>query len=308
MLIKNRALMLSNILPVLAMSCFAPRQSRNNNPSDPPPELPALDPSSLSEVVMTVRLPSVRLLLDAIPPPLPVLNPLLRVNDQRLTDRDVNGFGPARVNAEKKALGIKCMDQPICTDASHETKRCRKNKYRSKIMCRWCVKEVVESIPPTATRWQTTRYLTALFRNYFCPFCMLQCDSNDKLHLKQIRTKSHCRDHSAANSQTKCPAHEKEWKNCTECKDDPRSATLSCACGGKLGWGCACPNKGISYGIRLHTNPFIAPTAEVKAQEDIWAVDCIARATVMQASNVCLPPKKRGPGAGKTLGVFIHPV
>jgi hypothetical protein len=304
--------MLSIILPVLTLTSVAPRQN-TRNPGDPQPELPPLEPSLLGQTFTDVRLPTFNLLFAAPPPPVApppvlVLNPRLHINDQRPTDRDVDGFGPVRLNVEKKALGIRCLEHPICTNASHETNNCRKNKYRTKIMCRGCVKEAVASIPPTATQWQTTRFLTGLFRNYFCPFCMLECDSRDKLHLKIIRKKGTCKKHSVINSLTKCPAHGKKWQYCVDCKDDPRSATRTCLCGMLVGKKCACPNKGLSYGIRLHTNPFIVPTAEVKAQEEQWAADCIARAAAIQHSGVALPPKKRGHSAGKSRGDLVPPV
>ena len=203
----------------------------------------------------------------------------------------VRGFGPAVRNEEKFAKGIRCNDQPKCTDPSHSNKE---GFFRQKSSCRPCLKEAVEGIPPSATRWQTARYLNALFRCYFCPFCFLELE-RDELHNAPV--KSRCTKHVNLNRTTKCQ-HDHPWKNCKECLHDPRSGTDFCPCGARMYQvvaSCKCPAglKELSYGLRFGTNPYTVPTEAVRAREELMASESLARAALMQLSGEEVPRAKK---------------
>ena len=263
--------MLPNLVSVITMSLFSSERVD--------PRLPPLDPVAPSDV--TVR--------DPPPAQLPVGQP------KPPGPKRINGFGPAVRNEEKFAQGIRTHDQPKCTDPSHSDKD---GWFRTKSQCRMCLKEAVETIPLTTTRWQTTRYLTALFRSYFCPFCFLEAERSE---MHTVTTKSQCKKHRNLNRTYKCQ-HNTEWQYCKECVHDPRSATEYCLCGAKTSgiqsWaGCQCPDgvKGLSYGLRFGTNPFVVPTDATRAQEDLWASERLALAALMEVSGEVLERKKKKP-------------
>ena len=236
--------------------------------------LPAVAPSDVA-----VLLPPMQLPVGQKPKP------------QQKPRKLVGGFGPAVLNEEKAAMGIRCNDQPKCTDPSHSDKE---GWFRQKSSCRPCLKEAVEGIPPSATRWQAARYLNALFRCYFCPFCFLELE-RDELHNAPV--KSRCTKHVNLNRTTKCQ-HDHPWKNCKECLHDPRSATDFCPCGSRnveVNGNCTCPAglKEQSYGLRFGTNPFIVPTDEVRAREELMASESLALAALMQLSGEEVPPAKK---------------
>ena len=276
---------------------------------DPVPPMPDIAPLR-SVVDPDVRLPEMSLPSDvpvahAVPV---VLNPALIFNASRPINRDIGGFGPAQVNTDKKSNGTKCYDLPICTDVSHETFHKRKNAFRVVTECRGCVKKAAEDLPDHATRWQKARFLNATFRSYFCTFCFLECD-DDKMHA--VVAKGNCQKHSVANRLTNCKKHGTRWHCCKECPEDPRSGTFYCACGQTLSGpkkNCRCAAK-VSYGVRLHTDPFVVPTAEVRAIEDKWAADSLARAEHLQANpdEEVPPPKRQRRSAGRTMGPYLKP-
>ena len=82
---------------------------------------------------------------------------------------------------------------------------------------------------------------------------------------------------------------------------DPRASTYFCACGKKLSerlkgrCGCDDATKNLSYGIRLHTNPFTVPDIVTRVREDAWADASLARAVDMQsrAGEIVLPLKRK---------------
>ena len=199
------------------------------------------------------------------------------------------GFGAAVLNKEKLATkGVRCNDQPRCT---HKTD---KDVFRQKAQCRLCLKETVESIPASATRWQSTRFLTALFRNYFCPFCLLQSDPGE-MHL--VSVKRICKNHCNINRRPTCQ-HELKWQSCKVCLHDPRSATGYCLCGkrhSEKGVWCACPSdlKNLSYGVRFGTNPFVVPTDAVRKQENLLASESLTVAALLQISGEEIPRAKK---------------
>lgn len=256
-----------------------------------PPHIAAL--RFLYGVDPVLRLPCISLPLS---PVVPVdLNPTLVMNLG-------HSVGPAKRNAEKMDRGIKCLDIPVCIIDSHETNRKRKNAFRVASECRGCVKNAVGEMPSTATQWQVVRFLTAKFRNYFCPFCLLESDKQT-MHL--VSAKSTCKSHIAMNRKVTCK-HEKPWQYCKECEDDPRSSTFYCACGSSLCCSatCVCPEeKKKHYGIRLHTDPFVVPTDYVRVTEDGWVVRNIAQA--MQGGQP--PQKKQRSSAGVVLGPYVTP-
>ena len=229
------------------------------------------------------------------------LNPALVRNTWRPTDRDdAQGFGPARINVEKKQRGILCMDAPLCTKMEHETYNKRRNLYRLKLGCRGCVKDAVQRLPAHATHWQRTRYVAVLFRHYCCPFCLLEAEEGQE-HL--VTNKNSCKEHEIINSFVKCDDHNRLWRFCKECTFDPRSGTDYCLCGVHIksrSFACICPPevKAMSdYGIRFNTNPFAVQTPEVKKQEEEWVEYSKGRAMVMRnCADVLrdqLPPKRK---------------
>jgi hypothetical protein len=259
-----------------------------------PPIAPLLLPSSSS---------SVEPCAPAVVAPLPrllQLNPALFLNDQRPTFKDDGkGFGPGIINAIKwTGAGIRCFDNPICVNPLHETGFKRINVYRQMSTCRTCVQEAVETIPPHATHMQTVRFVTALFRNYFCPFCLLVENDRSKMHL--VTAKMQCKKHKIINRSVFC-RHEKQlWQNCRLCSFDPRAATAICACGKLLQDKhlCTCdPSlKALSYGIRYGINPFKVPTAAEQEQDAEWVRLCIEEADSMRLRadelEGQLPPKR----------------
>ena len=254
--------MLSNLVPVMIMSLVSP---------DPPPPVQVQPPDSVAPSDVAVRVPSVQ----------------LPASQRSLTE----GFGAAVTNKEKLAKGVRCNDQPLCTNPAHMKKG---GVSRQKAQCRPCLKEMVETIPASATRWQTSRYLTALFRNYFCPFCFLECDRG---LMHKVTVKSKCKNHCNINRMSTCQ-HGKEWHFCTDCPHDPRSATRYCACGNmhtEKGTFCSCSSglKNLSYGVRFGTNPFVVPTDDVRVQEDLWASESLARAALLQLSGEEIPRAKK---------------
>jgi hypothetical protein len=257
-----------------------------------PPHIAAL--RFLYGIDPVLRLPCISLpLWPAVPL---ALNPSLVMNLGQ-------SVGPAKRNAKKMDRGIKCLDAPVCTIDSHETNRKRKNAFRSASECRGCLKNAIGEMPSTATRWQVVRFLTAKFRNYFCPFCLLESDKKT-MHL--VSCKASCKSHSAVNRKVTCK-HDKPWQYCKECEDDPRSSTFYCACGKSLSGStyCVCPeDKRKPYGIRLHTDPFVVPTDCVRAKENGWAVQSIAQAT---HEEIQPSQKKQRKSAGVALGPYITP-
>jgi hypothetical protein len=126
-----------------------------------------------------------------------------------------------------------------------------------------------------------------------------------------VVVKGRCQKHSVANRLTKCKKHNTCWHYCKECPEDPRSGTFYCACGQTLSGpkrNCTCPAK-VSYGVRLHTDPFVVPTAEVRAMEDKWAADSLANAAYLQAhpDSEVPPPKRQRSTFGSTVGPFVKP-
>jgi hypothetical protein len=87
-----------------------------------------------------------------------------------------------------------------------------------------------------------------------------------------------------------------------------------CACGISLSYAassCACPPlfKGVSYGIRLHTNPFVVPTEAEEERDAQWVKYSIERATETQkgaeALRPTLPPKIRRSGPSVRAGPYV---
>ena len=292
-----------NILPFITLSIFPSVQRLDGNA--PLPELPPIRNESIAESYVTVRLPPIELPAAAVVVPPSNANPLLIVNTQRSTHKDIGGFGPMLRNEEKKARGVRYFDMPLCTIEAHETNFKRKNLFRKNSTCRGCVKDAVESIPPHATKWQIARYLNALFRCYFCPFCILE-NPRDGMHL--VSVKAHCAKHHAINQQLKCGEHKKEWAYCKECVHDLRSSNFFCLCGKRkcASVSCVCPPelRSLSYGIRLHTNPFAVPTEEVRAQEEAWTVAILSEANA--PSDVQIPSRSNGPYL-RTFGRYVKP-
>ena len=293
-----------NALSFVAFRLLSPSRQQN---ADPLPPMPVIAPLRHLPVMDAVfRLPAINLsVMPAIVlPQLPrIPNPALIPNIARPTVNDINGLGPAVQVAPRR------FDIPICTDPTHEHVNKRKNQFTVKSSCRGCLKQIVEGIPVHATHWQTVRLLTASSRCYFCPFCMLECDDHSRMH--RVSAKSVCKKHSVINSVAICK-HNKGWKYCKECPEDPRSATFYCACGLRIrgSMDCMCPvGKRVSYGIRMHTDPFVVPTDEIRAQEDAWAADKIAYAARVQAnpSEVEPTPKRRRVNTGKVLGPYVAP-
>ncbi len=215
----------------------------------------------------------------------PSLNPALFLNNTRPTARDdAMGFGPALPNVAKQAVGVRCLDNPVCTKPSHDTGYMRINAFRQANTCRGCVQEAVASIPSHATHMQTVRFVTALFRNYFCPFCLLEENDKGRMHL--VAVKKHCKRHRIINRSIHCKHGDQLWQNCTRCTFDPRAATAVCACGNLLREKkfCTCdPSlKALSYGIRFNVNPFKVPTAAEQAQDAEWVRFNIEEATSMR--------------------------
>jgi hypothetical protein len=274
------------LIPLITLSIFPASLQRHYAPL---PELPPIRNEPLAASDVTIRLPPIRLPGAVVVLP-PNANPSLVVNTQRSTHRDIGGFGPMLRNMEKKARGIRNYDMPVCTNEAHETNRKRKNVFRKNSTCRGCVKDAVESIPPHATKWQIARYVNALFRCYFCPFCILE-SPRDKMH--QVSAKMRCAKHYGINRHVKCSQHNTEWAYCKECVHDLRSANYFCPCGKRkrAEAGCTCPPElsRLSYGVRLHTNPFAVPTEEVRAQEEAWTVAILAEAD--RESGVEIPSK-----------------
>jgi hypothetical protein len=240
------------------------------------------------------------------------LNPALFPNDKRPTGRDdPMGFGPALLNAIKMASGVRCFDNPVCMDPAHETGHKRVNKFRQKAWCRLCLKYLIEQIPSEATHMQAVRFIVAMTRNAYCPFCLLEQGDRSKMHL--VVAKKHCKAHEIINRFTKCEAHGRKWQECKECAFDPRAGTDYCACGVRLHNACACPPsiKGVSHGIRLHTNPFVVPIEAEKERDARWVEDNIERATRMRddadALRPTLPPKVRRSGPSVRAGPYLKP-
>ena len=262
--------MLPHFVSVLTMAFFSPGQRDD-------PVLPPLDPVALSDLAAReMRLDPVALSDVAVREP--------RV--QLPGPRRINGFGPSVRNEEKYAQGIRQTEQLKCTDPSHSD---RVGWFRTKSQCRLCLKEEVERIPLTATRWQVARYLSVLFRSYFCPFCFLQLE---RAELHTTFTKKQCLNHRNLNRTYKCK-HEKMWQYCTQCMHDPRSGSDYCLCGAKTSgcnnWAaCKCSEdvKGLSYGLRFGTNPFVVPTDAGRQQEDLWAAESLALASLLELSGV----------------------
>ena len=236
----------------------------------------------------------------------PALNPSLYLNNDRPTLDDIDGFGPSKRNIHKSSKGIRCFDSVVCDNDEHETFKKRKNAHRMKSTCRMCVKDTVKTVPVHATHWQTSRYITALFRNYFCPFCLLE---SPRSKMYNVNCKLQCKKHAVANRLVKC-AHGKEWRYCKECVFDVRSSTFYCACCQSLSArvNCMCTDeiKTLSYGIRLHTNPFTVPTAEVIIQEDLWAASSIECASAAKKSAGGSQKRARK-NAGVKVGPFLEP-
>ena len=292
-------------LPTTMLSSVA----SGDMPALPPiPAISRLQSISISSLVHDFN-PRLQLLLPpiALPSssgapvvvPLPRLNPALFLNDQRPTFKDDDkGFGPGIINTIKWTAGIRCFDNPICVNPLHETGFKRINVFRQMSSCRTCVQEAVETIPPHATHMQTVRFVTALFRNYFCPFCLLVENDRSKMHL--VTAKMQCKKHKIINRSVFC-RHEKQlWQNCRLCSFDPRAATAICACGKLLRDKhlCTCdPSlKALSYGIRYGINPFKVPTAAEQEQDAEWVRLCIEEADSMRLRagelEGQLPPKR----------------
>ncbi len=242
----------------------------------------------------------------------PVLNPALFLNDQRPTDRDdPMGFGPALLNAIKMARGVRCFDNPVCKNKAHETNNSRVNAFRQMAWCRGCLKDLILKIPSEATLMQVVRFIMALTRSAYCPFCLLE--EGDRGNMHRVVAKKHCKRHEIINLSTKCEAHGRKWQECKECAFDPRAGTDYCACGVRLRNACVCPPpfKGVSHGIRLHTNPFVVPTEAEKERDARWVEYNIERATRMQdradALRPTLPPKARRSGPSVRAGPYLKP-
>jgi hypothetical protein len=313
--------MLPNILHVVTLSMFTSQDEADQR------VLPPLVINQPAVVHMVPLLPPLLSIPDMQVAPLPpihvpgvplhpiqmpgapaALNPKLVLNNERPTAGDVNGFGPSIRNERKlRESGVRCNDSPVCRDPAHETGNARKNMYRIKSECRGCLKEAVDSLPAFTSHWQASRYLTGLFRNYFCPFCFLECKS--KGEMAGVVVKSCCVKHTVINSLITCDAHDKKWGYCKQCVHDPRSATFYCPCGVPLSASvrCVCPAalRKLSWGVRLHTNPFVESVD--RAQEDQWVVESIARANEAMTSGVELPLKKRHRNSGKTIGPYFRP-
>jgi hypothetical protein len=289
-----------NVLSLVALKLLSPSRQI----ASPPPPMPAIAPlHCVPAVDAMIRLPAIDLPAVVLQPLPKIPNPALILNIARPTVNDINGLGPALQVAPRR------FDIPVCMDPTHEHNNKRKNRYPVMSSCRSCLKQAVESIPAYATHWQAVRFLTAWCRCYFCPFCMLECDDPNRMHM--VTAKSTCKKHSVINSVAKCK-HNKQWTYCKECPEDPRSATYYCACGLKTSGNvkCMCPaGKRVSYGIRVHTNPFVVPTDAVRAQEDAWAADKMAYAARVQAnpSEVEPTPKRRRINTGKVLGPYVAP-
>lgn len=298
----NRRLFLFTPLPRSSM--LSSSESSSSSAQSILPPIPLLLSTSIISIDNLVN-GAERLLLPPIslvpenPPPLQPsdFNPALVHNNTRPTARDdAAGFGPALKNEEKMAQGIRCMDNPVCTDLTHCTGYARVNLYRQKNTCRECVKEAVASLPAHVTHMQTVRFLTALFRNYFCPFCMLEETDKSKLHL--VRVKKTCKVHHIINRFTYCQHPNQLWQNCVVCSFDPRAGTAVCACGNLLRESCICDPalKAQSWGIRFHVNPFKVLTAEEQADDANLVQYNIQRATSMRLREAelegQLPPKR----------------
>lgn len=227
-------------------------------------------------------LPSVR--LNPIPGLYP-LNPALFLNNQRPTHSDdAKGFGPAKLNVDKRAQGIRCFDAPVCKNDAHETNVKRINMFRVKASCRGCLQEAIRDIPDYATWMQGVRFVSALFRNYFCPFCLLEAD-RDTAHL--VPAKFKCDKHSIINQFYKCVDHDLPWSMCKDCAFDPRAGTRFCACGAlmdcrRIDCTCAPALRNMSHGIRFLVNPFVVPSPEDRARDAEYARFSLERAMVMQ--------------------------
>ena len=277
-------MLLPHFVSVLTMSMFSSGDRT----------LPPLDPVALSD--LAAREPPLCLVAPsdvAVREPPPLRRPCPRI---------INGFGPAVRNDEKFAQGFRTHDQPKCTDSSHSGKV---GWCRTKSQCRLCLKEEVERIPATATRWQIARYLNALFRSHFCPFCFLKLERS-KLHT--VSTKYRCKEHRNLTRTSKCP-HDMKWQLCMVCLNDPRSATEYCPCGSRMSgvnsWGgCTCPDdlKSLSYGLRFGTNPFIVPTYAGRLQEDLWTSESLAHAALLQMSGEEIPRRTKKPRVAKAAG------
>jgi hypothetical protein len=143
--------------------------------------------------------------------------------------------------AESSVLSLKRpnFQNPLCLNPIHNAVRSkqRKSPFRQRHTCTFCVMERIFQLLCFKTpKRMIVKRITAEFRAYFCPFCIMEADLSPEALMAGSPDKflhCHCRKHKSLLDQKRCK-HDKRWTDCALC-DDPRAGSSFCACGVKLG-------------------------------------------------------------------------